>query len=266
LRFIEDVSRGVSPEKAGWCFQKRDELERELIGKGLIERDDENVRVAPNGLRSSLRIDNEGGALQGICLDIFKAVGVSERIEGMIKSQDPDVLAGITTLGWWRMLKASEFPVMPDRVLKEGVSLVDWYAEAPKGAFELACSVAAKRFELNYQVSLQGIAELSPPTPEGTSMLSKIKNILDWRTVLEILPENLVDALSYVWVGDHLSSRECLHYPEAITYLQSKIWDQINLTTGKQEAEIVEQIDSVNEALGKVIPSIEWSGIIFLPW
>lgn len=270
--FVDEVERGIHPLEAGWIKSDRPEVV-ELIELELVERGDRGIRLQ---LHKDLEVelvgtqDGDIEELINICSDLARAVEV-EKLLTRVANQLPSsshLQAGIVTLGWWRMLETSEFPVVVDEVLREGFSPDGWYIEVPKASMELALTLANKWWEeVDVKKSFETLKEFSFPMPKTfkTEVFDRVKRVLRWEKVLKILPEEESKALAFLWCSDYLCISKGLRYPQAFNFAQASAWKIISKLMTKDISEIMEQVGEIVSQL-PFQSFISWAEIIRFPW
>lgn len=274
-RFIDEVERGAHPLKAGWMKTRNPETNT-LKKLNLAEKGEKGTRlVLDRNLRKKVGDVSDKNAEEfiDICIDIAKAVEV-EKLVTEAKSgllNDSQLQAVIVVLGWWRMLETSEFPVAVDEVLKGGLSPDKWYVEAPRTSQNLALSVANKWWRIDLEKVRESLNMLSIPMPglPKVEVIDEVRRILRWNEVLEAISEEESKDLAFLWFADYLSMCKGVCYPEAMTFVQSAIWETLEKSRGKKRLEIIEQVERMLEKMPfqKLNPpKISWVEIIRFPW
>ena len=269
--FVDEVERGAHPLQAGWM--KAESLEANmLVELGLAEKGEKGIRLLfDRDLRIGLgnTSDEEAEELIYICSDLARAVEVEKLITRVANDlpNSSQLQAGIVTLGWWRMFKTSEFPVVVDEVLREGFSPDGWYIGVPKASLELALTLANKWWEVDIRKSFEILKEFSFPIPEAskTEIFDRVKKVLRWEEVLKILPEEESKAIAFLWCADYLCISKGLCYPQSLNFVQASAWKIISKRLGKDIPEIMEQLGEVVDQL-PFQSFISWAEIIRFPW
>jgi hypothetical protein len=218
---------------------------------------------------------------KGVAND-FRKIGLVEKKLKRLTEEllaDSSLWPGVVALGWTRMLESSDFPVLPDRVLKAGFSPLDWFLVIRKASTELSIFVA-KRFFKKDELKEDKIAKiLEIKIAESKEHLDekvivRIKDVLLWDEVLERLDEVGVKILAFLWVTDYLTSKEGVMHSEAEVEIQKIAGELLHELVGENEEEVIQRVErmvnllrEIKESIGPAIIEIAgWSEIIRFPW
>ena len=126
--FIDDIEKGIDPKEAGWIEECNSDA-RMLIQMGFCEKFENKIRISLKPLPDDIlkRIHRKNAWLAEAHKEIVKAISVERDIAKVIN--DNLTLPAIIYLGWKRMLNTSNFPLIIERILKEGFTLATWPQE-----------------------------------------------------------------------------------------------------------------------------------------
>lgn len=276
-RFIYDVKKGISVDKAGWVKKS---MESSELDPSFVEKKDGSVRIAikedlPKMLRDISR-EKEVLWLAELCLDMNRMGKARELLVDLVGrfEECPQLEGSIIALGWSRMLKGIRSCVVLDRLLEEGLNAVEWCTKAPKASVELAISLTKKWWEVN----LTDIEETSKslgisfsPSKIDPEFVEKVKRVLDWHGALNEFTREESEALGLLWFVDALLISNEVYFAEAFVPMKKKAWEVISERIGKEEIDILEWINEVSEKLRdrsrrSGIVTVDWAQIIRLPW
>jgi hypothetical protein len=270
--FINDVEKGVEPERAGWTEVSESESYA-LIQMGICEKSQNRIRIALKPLPDEVlaKISRENIWLEEARREIIKALSVEKEIVEII-SNDLTQPAAIY-LGFGRMLKSSNFPVVVDLILREGFNMDTWPQKVWENSDILSLMVIERWWDK--ERVKQGLLKFSTSEiTQPTERIDKIVRVLKWNIAVEILRKEEVLALGLLWFAD--SKIEGLLYPESFTYVQRKVWKTIesivrmnSITIRKNIAYTLKRIErqtSERDMLGRFYPIANWNSIIRIPW
>lgn len=271
-RFVHEVERGIYPSEAGWV--KADEAELDaFVEAELAERGEKGVRLR---LHKTLEMEiaetweRDIQELVIICRDIARAMEVEDLVNHISDKvlESPDVRASLFLLGWWRMMKTSEFPVVVDEVLGGNFSPDEWYIETAKASLDLALVVAKKWWRINLEKTFETLENLSLPTPRQdpkSRRIDGIKEVLRWEKAVPKFTKDESEALTFLWCVDLLLTSKGISSPEAEFFLQRRTWELFEKGWSKKRGDIIEKVEEMVNTLPS--PSlISWAEIIRFPW
>lgn len=269
--FVGEVEKGIHPLEAGWIKIEGPEIDK-LAMSGLVEKGEKGIRLPSDiSLLNELddTSDEEMKELVNTCVDLAKAVEVEKLVTQVSDelTKSSRFQAGVVTLGWWRMLQTSEFSVTVDEVLREGFSFDRWYIDAPKSSLELALALANKWWKVDREGVFDPLREFSFAIPEipQSSGLERVKKVLRWEEVVELLPEEETKAIAFLWCADYLCLSKGLEFPQSLTFIQASAWRSVSEAMKRSIAEIIEQIGMLVDQL-PLQSLISWPEIIRFPW
>ena len=271
-QFIDDVDRRKAIETAGW-MKTEPGVERLLKKLGLYEGSAQGVRVSlHNPLTKDLLRTDEGNRFSDIQLaikirELFPKLGTEQSLQ-----------TGAEISGFAYMLEASQFPVFSHRLFQEGFSSVDeWYTNLSTAKCFLTLLTARKMWAVdNVEKALESLRCLSLPTfetkkPGEQKDIERVRKVLKWDEVLEIIDANTCKVMGFLWYVDHLMILEGIRYPESRVLVQEEAWKMLAEKTGKsiQELrtavlEVVDRVERETTDQGYAIAS--WHEILRLPW
>ena len=268
-QFIDDVERGKAVEEAGWKEKEKD-VEYALKRFGLYEEGPQGIRVSLQGPLPEDILKTEEG---DIFLDMRQAIQISEHILRI--AENPPLQTAMEISGFAYMLKASEFPVLSHRLFNEGFTDIGEWHTAVSNAVYLLTSLTAKKVWgiKDMEEVLKQLDHTSLPIPEKKNEedAERVKRVLKWNKVLEILELDVCKALGFLWYVDFLISSGKIRYPESRILIQKKAWELLEKKIGKTIQEIrrtvIENVDKVEkETLEQGFAIASWHEILRLPW
>ena len=275
VHFVDDIENGLAPQDAGWIVKEKIEVD-DLYNLDLCEKDGERVRIVfrPLSKQVTKQISFEQRWLAEIHAEMIKAITIEKEITNLVA--DKNLHPAIVFLGWEKMLENSTFPVVVDRVVKEGISMDAWYTTIHNAAKALSLLILNKWCNtLDFETAMQ---QLGISIIEQTTQLDveKIKRILSWNKVVTILNWEVAFALGVVWYVDNVLLTNDFQYSESIMYVQRKTWmllaknlkTEVNMIREKVR-NVVEKIDATTSEKDKLehfYPIANWDNIIRLPW
>jgi len=273
--FVDEIERGIEPRDAGWVAKMGKEVD-DLCRLGVCEKEDEKIRVNLRQLPKQIvtRLSDDGKWLADVHAEITKAMTVEEKIVQVV--EDASLHPAAVLKGWGDMLGSSSFPVMVDRVFREGFARDEWYARTSDTAVPLSLSVVEKWWKMeDLETALRKLS-IAICIKRGGRDGEKVRKILKWNKVVETLKRPIAFALGLLWYADDLIVTERLRHPESIMYVQKGTWRLITQILRKDEALIREKVDEVvaeiesatadKDKLGYPYAIANWSGIIRMPW
>jgi len=271
-QFIDDIERGKVVEEAGW-MKTDDEVERLLKRLGLYEGNTRGVRVSLHKpLPEDLSKTEEGD----IFSDMQRAIKTRNLISKLGRNQSLQTAAEIS--GFAYMLDASEFPVLSYRLFREGFSSHDeWHTSASNSVYLLLSLAAGKLWSVgSLEEVFKQLRESSLPTLEIKRQskgkdADRVKKVLKWDEVLEIINGNTCKVIGFLWYVDRLTILEGIRYPESKVLVQERAWKMLEEKTGKSIGElrsaVIEDVDRVErETLDQDFAIVSWHEILRLPW
>ncbi|HDH44154.1 MAG TPA: hypothetical protein ENG66_01945 [Thermococcus sp.] len=268
-QFIDDVERGKAVEEAGWKEKERD-VEHALKRFGLYEEGLQGIRVSLHGSLPENLLKTEEGDMFS---DMRQAIQISEDILRIAENSSLQTAMEIS--GFAYMLKASEFPVLSHRLFNEGFTDIGEWHTAVSNAVYLLTSLTVKKvwgIEDMKEV-LKPLDHTSLPIPEKKNKedAERVKRVLKWNKVLEILELDVCKALGFLWCVDFLISSGKIRYPESRILIQEKAWKLLEKKIRKSIQEIrkmvIKNVDKVEEkTLEQGFAIASWHEILRLPW
>lgn len=294
---INDLKDLKEPSEAGW--RKLSDLNElgiseedltKLQNLGIIEKnlvDEFRIIYKNNKIRQKLSIFN----IQFQQIDYFienlemlkqdferlqKANGIVQEIVSRAQ-EDKKFLSFAIAIGIWRMLYTSDMPAVVDNVLSAGFSPKDWgiisLRSAPYLSLELAKKVAEvdKLEELenafNYMKTIGFINEIPDLGKSDINDVSRVKEVLRWQKICEMLNEENIKFLGLSWfVVFILEENDAL--PSYIDF-SAKVINMIKKCITKiLRAEYSDLANNLTDSMNVLEEqhNISWaSGIIFLP-
>jgi len=291
---INDLKDLKEPGEAGW--RKLSDLnELGISGKdltklqnlGIIEKNLMNefrIRYKDNKIRQRLstfniqfqQIDYFIENLEMLKQD-FERLQKADKIVQEIVSraqEDKKFLSFAIAIGIWRMLNSSDMPAVVDNVLSAGFSPKDWgiisLRSAPYFSLELAKKVAeVEKLEdaFNYMKTIRFTSETPNLDKLDIYNVSRIKEVLRWQKICEILNEENIKFLGLSWfVVFILEENDALpSYIDLSAKVANIIKECITKILRVEYSSLANNLtDSLVELEEK--HDISWaSGIIFLP-
>jgi len=271
-QFIDDVERGKAVEEAGW-IRTDDEVEHLLKKLGLCEGSARGVRVSlhkplPEGL-----LKTEEG-------DIFSDMQLAIKLRNLVSKigRNQSLQTGAEISGFAYMLDASEFPVLSYRLFQEGFSSHDeWRTSASNSVYLLISLAARKSWGVgSLEEAFKPLRHSSLPALEIKKQgkgkdADRVRKVLKWDEVLEIINRNTCQAMGFLWYVDRLIILEGIRYPESEVLVQGRAWEMLEEKTGKSIRElrsaIIEDVDRVErETLDQDFAIVSWHEMLRLPW
>ncbi len=291
---INDLKDLKEPSKAGW--RKLSDLNKlgisekdltKLQNLGIIEKnlvDEFRIRYKDNKIRQRLstfntqfqQIDYFIENLEMLKQD-FKRLQKADKIVQEIVSraqEDKKFLSFAIAIGIWRMLNTSDMPAVVDNVLSAGFSPKDWgiisLRSAPYLSLELTKKVAEiEKLEdaFNYMKTIGFISETLNLDKLDIHNISRVKEVLRWQKICEVLNEENIKFLGLSWfVVFILEEIDAL--PSYIDF-SAKVANMIKECITKiLRAEYSNLANNLTDSLMELEEqhNISWaSGIIFLP-
>lgn len=276
-RFLFDLRNGLSLLDAGWVSKHHEQCN---LLHNFIEERGENIRISPKILHKlktfHVSNDDEFSWLVGLCLDMSSMVNVRELLVEIVEKFDelPQLEGDVVAIGLGEMLKNIHTCVTLDRILEGGLNAVQWFVEAPKASIELALDIARKW----WRVGLEDVDKLSRRLglksiglSVNSDIVNRIRRILDWNGLLEILGKDESEALGLLWFADALLTSKGVSIPDVLPPMKDKVWKLISERTGKNEAEIMDVLEKTVDRLSENsrrfgVVTINWAGVIRPPW
>jgi hypothetical protein len=214
---------------------------------------------------------------RSVSIDILTMEKIEKKINLLYKKlrSDPSLWSGVISIGWTRMLDSSDFPVLPDRVLKEGFSPLDWFLVIKKTTYQLSKTLAQlENFKLKEKEisDILGI-EFNIKEDIDKKILDHVKNILSWNKVIENLNIIEIKSLAFIWTIDCLIASSGIILPDTEAKIQ-----KISLEILQQlldEEDFIKRLDEAVDHLVTITKEItptgsieiaDWSEIIRVPW
>jgi len=209
---------------------------------------------------------------QAMVRDLQKAKRIVQKLERVARAliSNPLLWGGVVELGWTRMLKTSDFPVIADRVLQHGFAPHEWFLKIPKASRVLAASIA-ERWWHNHDKSLLTVREsLGIPAGEPEELpdigtIERIKRVVKWDDALNSVDEAEVKTLGFLWLADHLIALAKISYDEGEVPIQKRAWELLEELLGISPETIVYKMEEITETLAN-IEVASWDEIVRLPW
>lgn len=271
-QFIDDVEKGKVVEEAGW-MKTDDEVEYLLKRLGLYEGSTRGVRVSLHKPLPEDLLKTEEG-------DIFSDMQLAIKIRNLVSElgRNQSLRTGAEISGFAYMLDASEFPVLSYRLFREGFSSHDeWHTSASNSVYLLISLAARKLWGVgSLEEAFKPLRHSSLPALEIRKQdkgkdADRVKKVLKWDEVLEIINRNTCEAMGFLWYVDRLIILEGIRYPESKVLVQERAWKMLEEKTGKSIRElrsaVIEDVDRVErETLDQDFAIVSWHEILRLPW
>ena len=269
---IEDIEKGIDPEKAGWCIFSP-EIRKRLVQTGFCETSDEGIRLL---LSKPLPRELAWTDVGDMIIDVQKAIELTESLSKL--SENQDLRRGAEYAGLVRMLQTSDFPVLAYVLFEESLNPDIWFVKAPESAYELTFALAEQLWGLDMTAeALKALAQADFPTPEKqqAELSEKVKKILTWEIVSEVFPPEILEALGFAWYADLLSVAKKIKYQEGLQIVQDKVSDILEVMTGRRFQDLAEELlSATREMESRVTKECErgksqvtnWHDIIRFPW
>ena len=273
-KIVDDIERDIPLEEAGWCLLN-EELVKRLLQTGLCEDGEDGIRLvlsSSQNLPRKLTQTDEGD----IILDINNAVKLSELLSQL--SKDSKLLIGMEYAGLIRMLQTSNFPVLPSTLFEEEINPEIWFTKAPMSAYDLASDLAEKVWGTkSLKDSFNALEDFNLPIPnkEKGAISDKMRKILKWNLVPEIVNSEILEILGFLWYSDFLMINNKIKYLDSSRIVQKNVWDILELLMGKGIQEIEEELFEMNNELEsktiqmrdtEEIRVTDWHDVVRLPW
>lgn len=290
---FDDLGKGIEEVGAGWRSPNQLRMDkiaqRELLSSGLIERnsrDEIRLNFKDSRINKELRkmfpfqhkqliyFLNNQEIIKSDNEKVMKAQDLLNKI-AKILSNSPENWVFIIALGWWKMLESSGMPAPFSDVLNEGFSPKAWTIKATRSSPQLALSVARKWNEISNfkevvnfieKTRVCNIENLSLPPPMVKDDVEKIKKILRWEDIENILTESNVKMCAFFWSSFFLLQCADL-FPvsdEISLKLSDGIWNTLEELLGKDQSNLISDLESTLEKLTG--EEITWtSDILRLP-
>jgi hypothetical protein len=176
---------------------------------------------------------------------------------------DPELAVAACYTGITRMLRTSNFPVLPRVLIEDGISPSDWFKET----FESSRGLSAQLIERCFKIDLRGaIARLKAkklPCEEYGTATGRILNVLNWSDLMPILTSDpsLLRNLGLLWYVDGLCEEESdfLEMVGDLVIDLSKLDEQIQELAFKLEEEVLIQVGRNKQ------PKVKWSDVVRIP-
>jgi hypothetical protein len=269
---IDDVEKGIDPEKAGWCIFSP-EIGKRLIQSGFCEMSDEGIRLL---LSKPLPRELAWTDVGDVITDVQKAIELTQSLSKLSESQD--LRRGAEYAGLVRMLQISDFPVLAYVLFEESLNPDVWFVKAPESAYELTLALAEKMWGLDMtEKALKALTQAGFPTPEKqqAEISGKVKKILTWDIVPEVFQPEILEALGFAWYADLLCVKKKIKYPDGLQIVQNKVSDILEVMTGRRFEDLVDELlNATREMEGRATKEREgeksqithWHDIIRFPW
>jgi len=268
-QFIDDIERGRAVEEAGWK-EKEKEIEHVLKRFGLYEEGLQGIRVSLHGSLPENLLKTEEGDMFS---DMQQAIQISEDILRI--AENSSLQTGMEISGFAYMLETSEFPVLSHRLFNEGFrDIGEWHAAVSNAVYLLTSLTVKKVWGIeDMEEVLKPLGHTSLPIPEKKNKedAERVKRVLKWNKVLEILELDVCKALGFLWCVDFLISFRRIRYPESRILIQEKAWKLLEKKIRKSIQEIrkmvIKNVDKVEEeTLEQGFAIASWHEILRLPW
>ncbi len=282
---FNDLSNGISEEKAGWRpltdFGVEPSDQNEFLRRGIVERNSKS-QFRLNFKNSRMRWEFKMFNLQFEQLDCFltdtekvkKAQGILKQITGMLQ-RTPEYWAYIIALGWWKMLEVSEMPARVDDILREGFSPKDWMVKAPRSSSQLALYVAERYGEIDdfkevvnllEKMGICNTREITLPLVINQEDVQKVMKILRWKEIETELTVSNIKMLAFLWASLFISKyNDSLPLSTEFSLkLNEIVWNSLENLLGKKQSDLLDDLENRVEAL--TAKGIIWaSDILYLP-
>ena len=243
---VEDVEKGIDPEKAGWCVFSP-EISKRLVQTGFCEMSSDGIRLL---LSKPLPRDLAWTDIGDMILDVQKAIELTESLSEL--SENEDLRRGAEYAGLVRMLQTSDFPVLAYVLFEESLNPDIWFLKAPESAYELTLALSGKLWGLDMTAkALTALDKAGFPTPEKKQsvILEKVKKVLRWDIVLEVFQPEILEALGFAWYADLLCVSKKIKYQEGLQIVQDKISDILEMMTGRTFGDLADELLSATEEM-----------------
>jgi hypothetical protein len=252
-------------------------LELLLKRLGLYEGGTQGIRISlHNPLPTDLIKTHEG--------DIFSDMQLAAKIREIVPKigRDQSLQTGAEISGFAYMLDASEFPVLSHRLFQEGFSSVDEWHTSASNATCLLTSLAAKKVWgiESIEETLKPLRRSSLPALETKKQsegkdADRVRKVLKWDEVLEIIDRNTFKVMGFLWYVDHLTILKGIRYPESMVLVQEKTWEMLKEKNEKSIRElrnaVIEDIErveriTIDQDIDQDYAIASWHEILRLPW
>jgi len=205
---------------------------------------------------------------------VQRADNIIQQIIPNLQNNEQFLLYAVA-IGIWRMLNASDMPAVVDDILSAGFSPKDWgitsFRSTPYLSLQLAKRVGGKIEKLedafNYMKNLELISEIPDLGKLNIEDISKVKEVLKWQEICEMLSDSVIKFLGLSWfVVFILEKNNALpSYIDFSTKVVSLIKSGIESVMKIEYSNLVDNlVNSINELEKQ--HNISWaSNIIFLP-
>jgi len=286
---LDDLNSGRNPNDAGWRLSEEFSINsatKEILmrvrliqenSKGQVRLNFENYSVRAR-LKENFELEiKELEYLMNIREDetkLEKAFTIINRVVKLLL-KTPENWKFVIMMGCWKMLESSGMPAMIDDVLKEGFSPENWTIKAIRSSPTLALEIVQNYGEIIKpedcgcflkEIPIEGISFYTSYTPPNEHDVEKIKKILRWQEVKEVLDECDVKALALFWFL--FFALEYINlFPvsnEYILKLYEKIWNVVEKLLNRNQQELVSNLERKTELLAE--KGITWiSDILRIP-
>jgi len=226
---INDLKDLKEPSEAGWRklsdlnelgisekdltkLQNLGIIEKNLVNEFRVIYKDKKIRQGLSTFNTQFQqIDYFIENLEMLKQDFERLQKADEIVQEIVSraQEDKKFLSFAIAIGIWRMLNTSDMPAVVDNVLSAGFSPKDWgvisLRSAPYLSLELAKKVAeVEKLEdaFNYMKTIRFIRFISE-TPNLDKLdihnVSRVKKVLRWQKICEMLNEENIKFLGLSW-------------------------------------------------------------------
>ena len=229
---INDLKDLKDPNTAGW--RNMSDLEKlgisqkdlsELSKLGILEQNltyEVRIRYMDNNVRKKLssfdiqfrQIDYFIENRKMLKQDSERAQKAKNLIEQIIYNvrNTEEFLSHAIVIGIWRMLNASDMPAVVDEIISKGFSPKDWGIVSFRSVSYLSLELAKKATKseededieglknaFNYMKKMGFISEIPYLKKLDPESISKVKEVLKWQKIREILKDENIKFLGLSW-------------------------------------------------------------------
>lgn len=296
---IDDLKDLKTPNSAGW--RKISDLKElgileedlpELSKLGILEQnltDEIRIRYRDNKVRKKLpsfaaqfqQIDYFIENREMIKQDVERVQKAKELIEQIIFNAQnaEEFLSHAIIIGIWRMLNASDMPAVVDEIISKGFSPKDWgivsFRSVPYLSLELVKKAIKSEEDedierlknaFTYMKKIGFINEIPNLKELDAESISKVKEVLKWQEICEILSDENIKFLGLSWfIVFTLEKNDAIpSYIDFSTKVVNLVRDCIEKI---MESEYSVLVNTLTNSINLIEEqNIQWaSDIIFLP-
>ncbi len=192
---------------------------------------------------------------QQLKVDLAKTAEINSMLLASIQRASGNRLywGDITSIGFERMLKTSDFPIKNiQRVLDGGFSIYDWFLKVPGVIKPLVNDIL-------FKVTPESIVGHS-----DNGLENAIRKVLEWDKVVNTIDIESIKILSFLWFAD-LQARP-LQFSDSQALVQVNAWTLLEQTLGKSKLQIISRIDELTNQLDVITSgATTWAEVIRFP-